>query len=539
MGRVTGIDEHLRKLVEDAKPMTPQRTEGRPKITIVEGMLPEVCDQVEQAILQAPGQPTIFRRGASLVHVVPAAPATPRELARRPAGTPIIVNLDTPGLIDKATAAADFYRETRKGELRPSNCAPLVASALLARGGGRFPAITGTIEAPTLRTDGSLLQAPGYDAATGLLYLPGNAVFPPIEATPSREDGLQALEQLAEIVQEFPFESPSDKSVALAALLTALVRKSLGAAPFFGFSATTPGTGKTLLASAVAWLSRGRDPAVRSLSGDEAELKKTLFAAALVGDDPVLIDNIERTLSSDALCAFATSETISDRVLGVSRTETASTAFTLLLTGNNLQAGGDLASRVLLCRMDARCAHPEDRQFAQTDLRAWVIANRPRLVVAGLTFLLAYRAAKDKPQVSPWRFTEWNTAIRAPLLWAGYPDPLDTLRQSEDNDPRRIEHAAVMAAWHAEFGNKPTAVRDVIRVAGDRGLTADFALRDALADVCAERGELSLRRLGRWLGRVAGRIQAGLRVEKAGIRDGYQLWCVVALQQEQAQGEAA
>jgi hypothetical protein len=111
-----------------------------------------------------------------------------------------------------------------------------------------LPPLTGIIETPTLRSDGTLLTAPGYDAASGLLLDMGGTVFPGIPDRPSREDALAALAFLVTPFKGFPFEldGPNDKSasrsVMLAAVLTALVRRTLRAAPMHGVSAPTPGT---------------------------------------------------------------------------------------------------------------------------------------------------------------------------------------------------------------------------------------------------------------------------------------------------------
>jgi putative DNA primase/helicase len=72
-----------------------------------------------------------------------------------------------------------------------------------------------------LRSDGSLLAAKGYDAATGL-YL--NSSLELAMPEPTRAAAEAALALLAELFGEFSFAQPLDRTVALAGLLTALVR---------------------------------------------------------------------------------------------------------------------------------------------------------------------------------------------------------------------------------------------------------------------------------------------------------------------------
>jgi hypothetical protein len=49
-------------------------------------------------------------------------------------------------------------------------------------------------------------------------------------------------------------------------------------------------------------------------------------------------------------------------------------------------------------------------------------------------------------------------------------------------------------------------------------------LREVLLIVAGVRGDINSRRLGRWLGSVAGRIVGGRRIVKAGLNEGLQLW---------------
>jgi putative DNA primase/helicase len=66
-----------------------------------------------------------------------------------------------------------------------------------------FRPLNGVITCPTLRPDGSLFTAPGYDAATAL-YLSGTLTLPPLPAQPTRDDASVALAFLNEVLAEFP-----------------------------------------------------------------------------------------------------------------------------------------------------------------------------------------------------------------------------------------------------------------------------------------------------------------------------------------------
>src|SRR5204863_334210 len=81
------------------------------------------------------------------------------------------------------------------------DCPKEVAETYLEREGQwQLPALTRVISAPTLRADGSVLDEPGYDARTGLLFDPQGAAFPKLAASPTREDAVAAVGVLKELI---------------------------------------------------------------------------------------------------------------------------------------------------------------------------------------------------------------------------------------------------------------------------------------------------------------------------------------------------
>src|SRR5262249_20897737 len=96
------------------------------------------------------------------------------------------------------------------------------ARAIAAKDKFPFKTLLATIETPTLRPDGSVLQKPGYDEATGL-YFASDQTFPTINSNPSWDDAVAAWNELDTILKDFPFVD-GGRAVAHAAILTALVR---------------------------------------------------------------------------------------------------------------------------------------------------------------------------------------------------------------------------------------------------------------------------------------------------------------------------
>ena len=141
----------------------------------------------------------------------------------------------------------------------PTDAPDRVADTYLSRTGGwKLPELSGVTCAPFLRRDGSLCERPGYDPESGLLFKPGNEIFPEVPQQPSKADAVEALAVLDRLIDSFPFVSPADRSVALSAILTTLDRRSMTTAPLHAFTAPTAGTGKSLLVDVVATIATGR-----------------------------------------------------------------------------------------------------------------------------------------------------------------------------------------------------------------------------------------------------------------------------------------
>src|SRR5207245_182808 len=89
--------------------------------------------------------------------------------------------------------------------------------------------------------------------------------------------------------------------------------------PLFGFTAPTPGSGKSLLVDMVAMLATGRPMPVIGQGRSEEELEKRLGAALLAGDVAISIDNCNHELQSSFLCQALTQQHLNIRLLGLSR----------------------------------------------------------------------------------------------------------------------------------------------------------------------------------------------------------------------------
>ena len=84
-----------------------------------------------------------------------------------------------------------------------------------------------------MRADGTILQEPGYDPVSGLLFEPGGVVFPEVPDKPSFKDAQEAIQVLKKPFREYQLPTPADWSVLLAAVVTSVIRRVLPSSPLF------------------------------------------------------------------------------------------------------------------------------------------------------------------------------------------------------------------------------------------------------------------------------------------------------------------
>jgi len=500
-----------------------RREASRPSIEVREGEQPRLVEEAQSALIAS--RAGIYQRGGQLVRIVRLDDTAKMHGVERRAGSVVIVAVTKEYLTLAMARAASWSRyDGRKKKLASVNPPPGLASTLLAMSGEwRFPPLTGIIAAPTLRSDGSVLDKPGYDAASGLYADFDREAFPPIPSAPTHADAIAALGVLQDLLAEFEFSggrNGASAAAAVAAIMTACVRHTLPIAPGYGLNAHKAGSGKTTLGHTIAGIATGHDAAVMPLADDENEVRKSLLAVLMAADLIVLVDNINAPVDSAAVCAALTSQTYKDRVLGESRTVSLPTAATWLFNGNNLEFVGDLTSRILMATLDPQCEQPEARAFTR-DISAYVAQHRGELVRAVLTIPLAHMAAgAPAMDTTRSRFRDWDRLVRLPLIWAGAADPLATQSELRTSDPIRAALVGVMTAWVEKFRHQAATVAEASNAATkcEDGRHVHPRLHEALTEIAGERnGTINARRLGRWLAKHLRRIEGGRRFEDAGM----------------------
>lgn len=395
-----------------------------------------------------------------------------------------------------------YTKSDRHGRLSKIDPPPNLARRILAlKVQRRLKPLSGVITAPTLRLDGSVLEKPGYDPATQLVYhrAEDDDHFD-VPKTPTIDDCRAALETLWRPFTEFPFVDLVDRSVMLTALLTAAVRPVLPTAPAFAFDAPIQGSGKSLLAACVSAMAGAAKPSVHPHTRDEDEIRKRLFAVLRSGVGAMVWDNVLGEFNSASMAALLTAPEYSDRILGASQSVTLPNRLLVLITGNNLAVAGELPRRVLVARIDPKTDAPHARAF-DLDPMAYVIENRWALSQAALMLMRGrFVSDADRPEGRMASFEDWNDLVRDTVAWIGrtiapgeWVDPMEAVTRSIANDPENDALSELLAALQENFDHKEFRSQDVMeKVArfkdpSRRGMavadTSEFRLYEALITI--------------------------------------------------------
>lgn len=386
-------------------------------------------------------------------YVTLAAPAVVAEMDRdKFPPMPVVKNYDRDTLTNRILGscviqvpAPGTSMEAKQAKLlnrtawKPTGVPEKLADQVLKCSSDDLPPLTGIVECPTLRADGTILDKAGYDAKTGLFAVLGDESKWSSVGAPDRLDAIEARQWIEdEFLKEFPFASAADRSVAIMALLTAVVRRIfIDKVPMFVFSSPTYASGKTELAKLICQSVFGRPPASTSLPEREEEIVKTLTAILSKSQSAVVFDNVAtgRNFNSDALAQVLTTATFSARLLGTNISCSLPTNSLWMMTGVNLLMTRDMASRTLTCYLDPGMEDPESRTFSR-DLTEWASANRDKAVHAALTIMKAYSdAGRPATTAKPSRFKTWDLVVRSAVVWALGEDVQEKFEDMKASDP--------------------------------------------------------------------------------------------------------
>ncbi len=488
----------------------------KPTIRVMPGEMNRVVDAAERELAHSGRH---YQRGGLIVTVV-TDPGT-RETR--------VQDISQSALVRTLAAAATWERFDGRSEDWVRSDPPARHAAVLfdSTNYPHLPVLNGLARQPYLRPDGSLMTAAGYDPATGMFGVFDAREFI-LHDNPTRAKAEAALALLQSLLLEFSFAGEGDLAAALAAMLTASIRPSLAHAPMFHVRAHMVGSGKSYLCELITAFATPQRGTPTTFPSDDEECRKMLLAELLRAPAVVEFDNLTGDLAAHkSLCTVLTSEFMSGRILGVSKTAAVSTRTLFLSSGNNVGPVQDMTRRCISIRLDPGCETPAARSFTRPDLVREVLRERGRYVSAVLTIVRAWIVA-GRPKTackSLAGYGDWSDLCRQPLLWLNCADPTVSVFEAMSEDPDRETLGRLLTAWQSVFGKTPAMVRDAVKHAA-APYDEHVELREVLRDIADERGEINRRKLGWWIRRHSGRIVNGRRFVRASGNRSAEAWQV-------------
>ena len=387
----------------------------KPTIRVIAGEIHRVVDAAERELANSRRH---YQRGGLIVTVV-TDPGT-RETR--------VQDISQPALVRALAGAATWERFDARSDDWARTDPPARHATVLFDSSSyhHLPLLNGLTRQPYLRPDGSLMTAAGYDASTGMFGVFDTNQYSILE-TPTRADADDALAALIDLLTEFCFASVTDMAAALAALLTAAVRPSLSHAPMFHVRAHMVGSGKSYLCELITAFATPQRGTPTTFPGDDEECRKLLLAELLRAPAVIEFDNLTGDLvAHKSLCTALTSERMSGRILGVSKTATVNTRALFLSSGNNVGPVKDMTRRCITIHLDPGCEVPAARSFERPELVREVLRERGRYVAAALTIVRAWVVA-GRPKFeckSLAGYGDWSDLCQAAIAmaWIGRPD---------------------------------------------------------------------------------------------------------------------
>ncbi len=368
----------------------------------------------------AKGTSRVFEHGGQLVEI-------PQPHRGSSAAAPVLKSIPEARLQELLAEHCTFVSPSRRDpgtgrgpgtEPEPVQPPRWTTRAILARGSWpELPWLAGWVDVPVLRPDGSVLQVPGYDAATGLMLVPSTR-FAPVPARPSKEHCRQSLALFRQVFQGQDFVCPSQFAAWLACLLTPLARPAFEGPPPITLLG---GTDRRWLADLTSTLLTGQ-PIVSIVCRGGRLTRRSLNSLAQAGTRLAWIETKDRI--PEPLERALAEGGWSYRRPGANERIFHPITW---LASESLELSRPIATIT-------SCLGPQSVSRRASAIRAEVLErvrrHRGCLLPAALTLLRAYTSAGrpvagSPPQVLPevGLPVGWSDLVRSAVVWAGLPDP--------------------------------------------------------------------------------------------------------------------
>ena len=328
------------------------------------------------------------------------------------------------------------------------------------------------VELPVFGEDGRVETTRGYHPGSRTYYWPpAGFVLPDLPPNPVEMVPVARTLVVDEVLRDFPFVTAADRAHAVAGLLLPFARGLFERpTPLHLISAPTRGTGKTLLARAIAFPAAGSTLAVQTEARDEEEWRKRIGAALSAGPSIILFDNLLGRLESAALAGVLTAEAWTDRRLGHNdQTIQYPNRALWLASADNLYLSDEMVRRTAPIYLDVHLERPYERApgtFLHPNLLRWAAQTRSILVWAAITLVQAW-VVEGRPlgSVTIGSFEAWAETMGGMLQVAGidgFLANIGTFRDEFDAESAG-RRGFITALWEA-FGSAPFGAGQALRV---------------------------------------------------------------------------
>jgi hypothetical protein len=379
------------------------------------------------------------------------------------------------------------------------------------------------LRAPFVGRDGVVVTEPGYHAGARCWLENHGLRLESMTVAAARA-------VIDEWLVDFKFAAEHDRTNAVALFLLPFVRRYIrGPTPGHIVEASTPGSGKSLLATILLLPSLGELLKASPFSEVEEERRKGLMSSLIEGRAAILFDNVKGKVDSPSLEGVLTSEVWQDRVLGSTGNIHAVNRAAWVFTSNNAELSLDMARRCIRIRLDQGVERPFDRaasEFVHPDIEGWTRGNRARLVSAALTLIQAWQG--DRREVRTLgSFEAWSQVIGGILNVAGYGGWLegrDEMIRLADRQGDQLR--AFVEAWAVKYGDapRPPHASALVELAESNGLL--------IGTIGDGSDKSKATRLGAFLGKARGRVftfESGItwRIAESGRDEKGSTWPLV------------
>lgn len=344
---------------------------------------------------------TIFSREGVMVEVVESGPGVRRlEMV---AGHPFRSRMEFFGDLMA-------WRKPKSGvpELAPATASLDVANALIGTvaASQMLPRIIGLVHSPVLISDADNCRiiSDGYDDQSGIFVTGGGN--PPIV------DCEEAVAALKGLLCDYRFQSPGDRSRALASLITPALRFGqhlVGNIPVDTMEADSSQAGKSYREELRAAIYNEVPTIVTQKKGGVGSDDESFNAALIAGHPFILFDNRRGKFDSTHLEAFVTAPgRFQVRVPYRAGVFINSSWFVLGMTSNGVELTEDLANRASIVRIHKQPPGYQFTQYPEGDVLAHVRANQAYYLGCVFSVVIAWlQAGKPRTQETRHAFRGW------------------------------------------------------------------------------------------------------------------------------------